>query len=203
MASGDHYTLTLHGRNSVAGYADADNVFVYEQTGGTGGASELMFEWMTNQLPAIVDCLSVAWEFADVQVINLDDPTDFDQTFVGSNGTRTGDPMPSFVAAGFTYARSSRLFNNGSKRLGPISEGDVASGQPVSGYLTLLQAAATLMGQPIIDAGTVSTWVPVIWRRPGTYDSGVVSPPGLFNPINDVRFTAITTQNTRKIGRGS
>lgn len=203
MAIGDHFVITLRGRNIVSGGSDSDNVFVYEQISGSGTAQDLLSAWGDDVYGEIVNILAEAWNFGGCECINLDDPTDFGSLSTSVNGQRTGDPMPPFVAASFIYRRTSRAFNNGGKRFGPISEADVTAGIPTTTYNGLLQACADALEWIVEDTPTLSQWRPVIWRRPGTYASGVVAAPGLFNIISDVDFTAISSQNTRKAGRGS
>ena len=203
MAINDHFVVTLQGRNILSGGEASDNVFVYEQIAGTGGAADLATAFADSVYGDIVNILSTSWNFVACDVVNLENPVDFANFTTAVNGQRSGETLPPFVAAAFRYRRTSRSFNNGGKRFGPISENDIAGGIPTSEYHDLLVTLADTLGANIVDSATASQWKPAIWRRPGTYVSGVVPAPGLFNLINDVDFIAISTQNTRKFGRGS
>jgi hypothetical protein len=201
MATGEHYTVTITA--GASSYGDVQNVFVYEQTAGTGNAHTLADAFISDVLAGIVNIISSATVFTQIDVVNLEDPADFWTEPITEAGALGGDFMPPFVAAAFEYVRATRSVSNGRKSFGWIPEDQVNSGFPISGYLTALNLVATTLGNNVDDVTTSSSWEPVIWRRPGTYVSGVVTDPGLFYPISAVVFKRISSQNTRKIGRGS
>jgi len=202
MAVGEHYVVTLNAFNNIS-LEDVANVFVYEQTLGTGGAVELYNGFQTLLIPGITAILSDQWKGTSIEVYCLEDPTDYWTQLISSVGQLSGDMMPPYVSATFRYLRTSRAFGNGRKAFGPIPESEVTNGRATPGYIASLDALAGSLEDPVTEITTSSTWLPVIWRRPGTYVSGVVTPPGLFNRVGGVAFVDISTQNTRKFGRGS
>lgn len=202
MPTGDHYVLTVNGLNSITNEA-TDNVYVYEQTAGFGDSTDLLSAFGTQVYDDMTNILHTTWTCVDFNAYSLEDPADFDIATSVVVGQRTGEAMPAFVTASFRYVRSTRAVSDGRKAYGPISESDVDDGDPTGAYLTLLSAMATALQNNLTHVGSSSSWKPVIWRRPGTYASGVVTAPGLFYDINSVIFRAISTQNTRKRGRGA
>jgi len=192
MASGDRYKLvdTQNWSGNVAN--PFLNVFYFLQTAGTGGALELVTEWITDVLPDIVAVQADNIAHTNIDCFNLDSPTDFSLNALSpvEPGTRTGDALPLFCAWAFRYNRASLLSRNGSKRFGGVVEGDQNEGQPVGAIITLLNALAVRLGTAIID-GSGNSWEPRIGR---------VAPPAAFTsfPVANVSFVNVTTQNTRK-----
>lgn len=202
MAAGNHYILTLQGEDARNGQA-CQNVFCYQQVAGTGSHQALLDRFGDTQFPAIMNILSDYWRPVQLVVINLDDPTDYGNLITAVGGQVTGEAEPSFVAAAFEIVRSSRAFNNGRKSFGPIAQADVLQNGPSDDMRARCNTLAALLLDPIADVDTSSSFVPRIWRRPGTYASGVVAAPGQFNAPSGVVFRSISSQLTRKSGRGS
>lgn len=202
MAVGEHYVITLNAFNDVS-TEDVANVFCYEQTLGTGGSVEIFNAFQTLVLPKIAAILSFKWIGTSIDCYSLEDPTDYYSNIISTVGVLGGDMMPPFVAATFRLIRTSRAFNNGRKAFGPLPEDQITNGRAISGYVGNLDTLAGALQDPLTEITTSSTWLPVIWRRPGTYASGVVAPPGDFNRVGAVAFSDISTQSTRKFNRGS
>jgi len=201
MAIGNHYTVTLTSDFSVLG--ELQNVFVYEQTAGSGNASTLAEAFQSDVLAAIVNIISGNTTYTQLDVINLDNTSDFHTMALTEVGAIAGEALPPFVTAAFEYVRADRAVQNGRKSFGVIAESSQSNGFATPDYVTACGLVATALESDVEDTATSSLWEPVIWRRPGTYASGVVTAPGEFYPINGVVFKRISTQNTRKIGRGS
>lgn len=199
---GDHYSLVLRGHSSGSGVA-IQNQFIYELTDGTGTAMAFGDYWEANVLPSILGILSSATVVDDLYVVNLDDPSDFHVTVSGATGVVGDEAMPPFVAFEFEYVRTTRAINNGRKSFGLVAEGSVTGGVISGATATAAAALADLLGSNLTDVVGPKTWAPRLWRRPGTYASGVVSAPGLFYPVQEVNYRRVSTQNTRKIGRGA
>jgi len=202
MAVGDHFQLTLRSTDSI-NHLDVQNVFAYEQTFSTQGANALVVGFVDNVLPYIAAILSNATVFVDIVCINLDDLSDYVTQTLGGDGDVGGDAMPPFVAFEFEYVRTTRAVNNGRKSFGLVPESSVANGVAVAGVVTALETLEGALLGPLTETISGAIYKPMIWRRPGTYSSGTVSAPGAFFDVADVNYRAISTQNTRKIGRGS
>lgn len=137
-----------------------------------------------------------------VAVKNLDDATEFiEKGWAGSGLDGTGGPvLPSYVAAGFKMLRGDTDTRNGSKRIAGVGEDRV-----VNNDWTLFDQAAGLAVQDAFEAtvfitpSTMEMEPIIIGRDPitGQPDSGRIA------PIIEVQAQSIiTTQNSRKAGRG-
>jgi len=202
MAAGDHYLVTLRAHALTSGSAN-QNAFVYLQQEGTGDAARLNVAFIADIVPSIIALCADQYICDDVLTINLDNPDDFDTEVIGLAGTVTGQHLPIYNAWAFEYTRTTRAIQNGRKAIGIIAEPDSENGIATSDALARLTTLENALAGEIDDAVTTSSWRPQLWRRPGTYVSGVVSAPGLFYEVDDVRYVRISTQNTRKIGRGA
>lgn len=137
-----------------------------------------------------------------ITVKNLDTPAEFiekDWTGVGGNAP-AGPPLPSYVAGGFKFLRGDTDTRNGSKRISGIGEDTVANNDwttfDSAGVLAIEDAfEATLFITPsIMEIEPV-----IIGRDPitGQPDTGRIA------PVSEVQAQPIiTTQNSRKAGRG-
>lgn len=202
MAATDHYLLTMRGRAITSG-TSIQNAFVYFQQEGAGTAVRLNEGFVATIVPLIVGVLSTEYNLDDLLTINLDDPADYDTMVVNEPGTQGGEFLPIYNSFSFEYVRTTRAIQNGRKAFSVIGEANVANGVPNAPTLASLNNLALALGGEVPDAISSSSWRPQLWRRPGTYAAGVVSAPGLFYEIDSVRYVRVSTQNTRKIGRGS
>lgn len=124
---------------------------------------------------------------------------------VAPTGTRTGDSLPVQDALSIQQVRQSRATRHGWKRMAGMAEIFQANGVVDAGILTAAQEAATAtFNSPIIltdDADPTHTMQleGIIW---GGNDPAF--PLGRYSRILETRVNPrITTQNTRKVGRGS
>lgn len=202
MAASDHYLLTLRAHALTSGSA-IQNAFVYLQQEGTGNAARLNVAFVAAIVGAILAVSSDQYVIDDVLTINLDDLDDYDTETIADAGESSGQHLPIYNTWYFEYTRTTRAIQNGRKAIGIISEPDSENGNATTTALVLLNNLANALAGELDDPVTVSSWRPQLWRRPGTYSSGVVSAPGLFYDVDDVLYRKISTQNTRKIGRGA
>lgn len=200
-AVGDKYVLTLRTDDSTqdpAGTNPMYNVFAYTAVSGTPNANDLFSVFNSDVVPAIQDIIAASSTMHAIDVINLDDNTDFDLNAIVAAGAGAGETLPMFASWTFRYNRGVRGIHNGRKAFGVVAEVDQANGTPtvaISPFLTAL--AVILTGQLI---GASGNYQPAIWRRAGTYMvAGVPTPfPDTFYPISGVTFARISTQNSRK-----
>jgi len=137
---------------------------------------------------------------------NLTQGFDFAELALTANGTVTGDPEPSFVSYAVKLVRGSGITRNGSKRVGGLAEGTV-TGNTLTFTSGERTALAELYTQPLEEAGSGDPLaVPVIVGRtlvpassPPRYELDLAK----INPIIGAIITVPTTQNTRKVGRGT
>lgn len=200
MASTNRYELKLR---SIYGSYECFNVFHYKQTSGTGGALELASSFEMQVLDDLKGITLTTVSYPDIEVVNLDDPTDFCvySTITHTAGTRSGDGLPAFVAWGFRLNRATREVRNGYKRFVGVSETDQAGGSSVAGIQSALDAVELALSTALTHAGTGSSWDLVIMRvtrNPEDPELPLVGYVYTDFPVADVTHYALTTQNTRK-----
>jgi len=202
MAIGDKYLLTLRGHAVTSG-TQIQNAFVYEQIAGSGNVNDLNVAFAAEIVPAIAAVCADEYVMDDVYTVNLINPADFAIGLIDEPGVGAGEYLPIFTTWTFSYLRTTRAINNGRKAIGILNEAAVVNGAPATVVDAAITSLANALGGNIDNPITSSDYSPRLWRRPGTYDSGVVAAPGLFYPVGGVIFAGVSTQNTRKIGRGA
>ena len=120
------------------------------------------------------------------------------------NGTLIGPGAPSYIAAKIRLFRTTKETRSGWKRIGVPREEDLLTNTWEAAYLNQLQALAAVMNDPLVATG--GTAEPVLVRETKDPVTGNPLAPSLW--IYNLIATAAaepnsTTQNTRKIGRGS
>jgi len=134
----------------------------------------------------------------DVTSENLVDLGDFDSidTSGEGQGTQTGDMLPFYNNFTYIYKRKSRGNRNGWKRFTGVPESAQAAGILNSGFVTAVAALATAL-QTVLTDGDGNAWSPRIYRAP------TIAVPDFDSfPIAGVEFHSLSTQNSRKFGRG-
>ncbi len=196
MPAGDLYLLQDF-QDYAGGAVDIINAYAYRQTSGAGVALDLANAFEAQLLPDIVAAQSAVMRHHRADVINLDDPADFDSSaYAGSPvGSRGGDGLPAFVAYAFKYVRTTRAVRNGQKRIPGVAEPDQANGVVVGGITTLLGALETALESTLTD-GSGNVWTPRIYRRAEPSRTPPVVRADF--PISNVLFSRISTQNSRK-----
>jgi hypothetical protein len=200
MPSGNHYELI---DKQISQSQILLNVYCYEQISGSGGAEELANTWETEVLPAVLDIQSANVGHTNIIVNNLDDLSDFfDKGLTGQNGSVSGDMLPVYDAFVLKMVRGTRASRNGWKRIPGVAESAQHDGIVGSTTFTALGTLAGLLFDEL-DAGDGNTWKLRIWRRHREASEGHPEVAQAFFPIADVEpLPNVSTQNTRKIGRG-
>ena len=144
------------------------------------------------------DVLNDLTELKEIDVINLDDPSDFGTTVVLAwSGNIIGDAMPPFVAWRFKLLREDRTFRPGRKAYGLVSEGSVQDGVAIAGILPTLNLVATGLESTLVTPVGASSLIPVMAREiPGGGTSA-------WTGVTGALYVEVSSQNTRKFGRGS
>lgn len=186
------------------------NVFHYEITAASGPepllavGDDLATQWVTQFAPLWAAVTSTGVSITGWVIQNLDDPDDFASGSFPTplTGDVAGDSMPPFVAWGFKLNRTTRATRNGSKRFTGVPESLVASYIPTSGALPDLNDLAAFLGSEVDIAvpspGTyTTTWGPRVIHKTGQFTYAGV------NIVLSAEFRAVTTQSTRKLGRGA
>lgn len=121
-------------------------------------------------------------------------------------GTVASDGMGTFVAVKIQQVRASRATRHGWKRVSGVPETSASNGQLIPANLTAWQGIADLLWlgtktyeSPVFPETRSISFQPIIW---GGNDPDF--PLGRYSTIEDVAVSPeLTTQNTRKIGRGA
>lgn len=129
-----------------------------------------------------------------------EEPADIDGATTG------GDDLPSFVALSFRLVRSSGLTRHGAKRIGGLDEGTIAGNGISSSFADEVAAIEAALGSPLMREGTMADFVlqPVIVGRfpeghanAGQFDLSKV------NDVSAAQFIRVSSQTTRRAGRGA
>jgi len=174
------------------------NVFAYEATGGLPTAAELNSAFQGSVLPAWVAAINLHTVMRQIQVINLDDITDFFIDNINEAGEQSGDRLNPFMAFEFEYVRAIRGVHSGRKSIGGLDENMLTNGVETVGQRALLDELAGDLGGVI--ASLAASFTPRIWRRQGTYKvAGTPTAfPHTFYPLSEVVYRRVSTQNSRK-----
>jgi len=201
MAVTDTYQI-VDKQSYLAGMS-AINVWHYQQTSLGSGASQcvnLNNAFIAGILPTLVQTQLTLVTHDVLETINLTVPGDFEnRPLLATSGTQTGEGMPPYVSWAFTLYRASRLSRNGYKRIVGVPESLVSNGVAIPAAASYLTAFAALLASPITDPVSGAVFKPVIYRKYATSTGGL---PGTFDVAAGV-YGGVSTQNTRKFGRGS
>jgi len=205
MPSGDLYQLT-----DVQTYLGQQvlNVYYYKQIAEPSvGVSNiaLVRAWEDFVMATIGPVQNEGLDHVGVRVINLDNPDDFLLSPNSFAGTVSGDGMPPYVTFAFRLNRASRAVRNGQKRIGGISESSVGDGLVNPGLATNIAAIEVALGAIITDTISGASFQPRIVHLATEAGPGGDPPatPRADYTISSVEFTSVSTQNTRKFGRGA
>lgn len=200
MAAGERYQLI--DRQVYAGQ-ECLNVYYYQQLVGEGvGADELIDAFVGSVIPLIINLQVNTLEHTEIAVINIDNDADYATRGLTEDnfGTLTGDGMPPYAAWAFRYNRTTRAVRNGQKRIGGVDEASQVEGVAISATIIDLNLAAAAMGDTI-EGDPGFTFIPRIFHKA----VGDPTPPlsdGTAYPVGSVSYVSLSTQNTRKFGRG-
>lgn len=138
---------------------------------------------------------------------NLTNGIDIYEEPISVAGTKSGEMHPSFVAYAFRYVRATGLTRHGYKRFGGVPEDATTSNNLVASYVTMAATLAGVLDNPLtVDSGSGEDFIatPVIVGRipQGEPDAGRFDLSRI-NDISGVQFVRITSQTTRRVGRGA
>lgn len=178
--------MTYLGQNCV-------NVYHYRQTTAPGDAGDLANEFDNDVITTMLPVQHSGVVHNGVEVINLDNLTDFATLNVNRAGTNAGiAPMPSFVSWSFKLDRSGRDLRNGGKRIVGVCEESTSGNAPIAAIEPTLDALAQDFAKTLTDLASGGSWEPVIVRR------NHPTKPDALTLVAGASFTRISTQNSRK-----
>lgn len=213
MALNDKYRLRLSTAYDAAGSQIFQNVFYYEQVfenPGATGAAQLAVEFKAVVFPKILDVIHQQAHFAAFSVENVIPGGDNVFETYGTTdfvGVQGGECMPPYAAWAFRLSRVETDIRNGQKRFGPVSELDQSSGVAVGTVIPKLNTLSSGLFTTLGVVGTTSAYMPRIFRpaSPSRTIPEKVIPAKLqlVRQVGQVNFVRLSTQNTRKFGRGT
>lgn len=223
-AIGDVFQVVVKGE--LFAQVATRNVFYYELTSNSFAPGAILSDnlaagFQTKFFPGPgsglqSDLINDAQTWLGFTIIDLFDDTDFwDTVFspVKTGNDLSAEVMPPYVAYDMRSPWLGPGFRRARKRFGGVPEAGQNEGKLIAGSLTALQTLANLVAQPITDTvgAESATWYPVqvgrieyitskgtkAWRLPENQgESRTVVLPSMQAQEN------LTTQNTRKYGRG-
>jgi hypothetical protein len=185
------------------------NVYFYEITAVDPDTTYEMiaqaFELEVVQAAAAVQSGSLL--HTSIIVRNLTNGLDIWEEPVNDAGNDAdGQPLASFYSLGYRLVRTTAATRHGSKRIGGTTETFVEGNGIAAAQLANVQAVAAAMASPLEATGTIAdfTAVPVIVGRfpAGDPNAGELD-LSVINPVSTAQFIRVTTQTTRRAGRGS
>lgn len=219
MALVDMYVLILKG---MLGGQQHVNVFQYEKQEvaiDPGDAIEplidsfidVFFGGLTGDLDS--DLFTLGCSYTEIEAYNLADPTAFGTRSIAFSGLQsTSEGMPKFVAYGFFSNRRSRAIRRGMKRFAGVPEIAANAGVIAANFLADLEFLAANLGLTMTTPITAEfTFDPVVIKRVKyTTSEGKTAyrfpetdgELDFFLADDWTPYTELTSQNTRKTGRG-
>lgn len=201
---------------NFAGDSSVDNVWTYRSVSGLCDASNVVFKFSEDIIPALMASVSAAMNFEYLQVMNMNDPTDF-VVYVPSSpltGAISGAASARFLAASIKAQRKSTQLRSGFKRISVLAQatigGDVLN--PSNAGYTALVELATVMSENVTNVSLDALAEPIIIKRnkvidPDGKETYVVPPTtgvgNYFVADNWQLSNVVTSQATRKANRGS
>lgn len=139
------------------------------------------------------------------RVTNLDNPDEFDVLVSTETGQVAGDCLPPFCAWAFRLNRATRSVRNGQKRVGGVPEAFQVNGVETAAAEALLVPLGIAMGAIITEPVSGGSFQPRILHKATEAGPGGVPPatPRADYAISSGQYTRLSTQNTRKFGRGA
>lgn len=189
------------------------NVFFYQVTAlPTGIEPYGPYEYIATRFNAgwgigIRSMQSSALNHTVYRVDNVSNGIDFGEYTVNTPGGISGEVSPSFEAINFLLRRETGITRNGSKRIGGIPE-SLVTGNTIVMSDTDKANYEAIFAEPLVtdDSVPVAFAFPVIVGRmlytPVDGDPYYVLDLTKINPIQSALMTAVSTQRSRKAGKG-
>jgi len=189
------------------------NVFFYQVSNvPTPPEGVSIYEYICERFDVVVaakqqNLIPAEAQLTNIRVDNLTNGVDFFDYVISRTGVVAGDCAPSFNAYNFILRRTTLVTRNGSKRVGGVPE-NWTDGNSFVGLTAALTDYGAAISSPLVtaDATPDPFAVPVIVGRSEYTTSEGKQAYQLdltkINPIQSAAFTALSTQRSRKLGRG-
>lgn len=176
------------------------NVFWYQSSLGTADlGSFLLTAFNANIIPDWLNAVTGDLTITGLRAVSVLS-TEADSTLpVNLAGNQLGDTEPAFVAGAIRLVRAEKVVRDGSKRIAGMPSDGVTDGVLGGVQLTAFQDFAALLDDTLSPVGG-GDFVPVLVNRASLAD---LTYPVTYSEIASVVPKALlSSQNTRKIGRG-
>lgn len=184
------------------------NVYFYraDVLGSAVGYQEIADVFQTQVVLEVKGMQSSDAVHTNTIIKNLTNGLDIFEDAINIAGDGAFAAGPSFVAASFRLLRSTAATRHGAKRIGGLTEDFYTGNDIASGFVTFADDAAAAIGAPLVveSAGDLDIeLMPVIVGRFPTSspDAGQLN-LSVINPIREAQFIRVSTQTTRRAGRG-
>jgi len=153
--------------------------------------------------------------FKRMYIFNISDPVDFyDHAFTATIGSRVaGEAYPPFGCFSLRFVRRRADMRHGYKRFGGLSESDVAGGYLQSGLVTAINTLKGKIVDPWVNPSLeevcnfcIVKRIPYVVEGSGKTAYRMPESAGeyiSYFPTQAVLLGVVTTQNSRKFGRGA
>jgi hypothetical protein len=181
-------------------------VFFYLINIGSGSPTleDVLEGFRTVVLPSIQAIQSDEVEYGTAEADNLTNGVDFgtDPLYAGLTGNIVGEALPPYAAWAFTLERASKLTRNGAKRFAGVAETSQEDGAATAAFNPLLATAESAIGTSFAYSnaqGAFSAFPLIV----GVDANGQRDLSRVQIPTGATGNKFVSTQNTRKFGRGS
>jgi hypothetical protein len=161
--------------------------------------------WASDKWAMIAAHLSSQVVLTSLEVRNLTNGVDIYSAAFNVAGSVSGDALPPFVAYAFRLNRTNALTRHGQKRFWGVPESLQANGAPIASELPYLQQIGEDLGGNLVEESQgnhnfelATVIVGRVLNAEGQYELAL----NRLNPVLSSQFVRISSQNTRKIGRG-
>lgn len=185
---------------------DVCNVFHYIVAAWTGNVSleDVIDDFVTTVVTPVKAMQSSSLVYTMISIADAMSPeVYFEKPYTSAGGATSTPSLPSYAAVGFKLVRTDRTTRNGFKRFAGVIEGDVTANALTNPNLSGWTAIETALAADLTVSGSgggAATLAPAIVRM-SPLDPYQVSEVNL---VSSAEVNAnVTTQNSRKVGRGN
>lgn len=179
------------------------NVFYFGIGTGVGHtAQDLTEAWQANRASIMTAVQSTQLTILRYEAQGERGAVDLGLTLGGGDaGAVTGEVLPPFVAWAFRINRDATNYRHSYKRFAGVPESLNENGYPTTAALIDLLTLGAALAANLSDVTAARTYVPLV--KQSVVAGSPITPVYRTIAPGYVEFVSISSQNTRKIGRGS
>lgn len=185
------------------------NVYFYRVTLAEASAeyADVNSCFLSDMQAAVLGFQADSVQHYQVSIRNLTNGIDVVEFATNNYGGNAGDGMPSFVAYGFRLFRTNATTRHGAKRFVGCMEAHVQNNAAVAGIVATLNACANALKAKITYPGGASDQFEaepvIVGRFPQSHPDAGQLDLSTINPVANATYVRVTSQTTRRAGRGS